>query len=315
MRALLPPLMAGVPDVPLPPGSLVLHTRIAERLPAPDAAAEAIGPAVQGGGSGSLMQIGAGGQAALGTLAVQNTALFRLLRRRDSASNLLTGGDGDEENSLMMMGALGSIQLARFAQEVVHQSDRLVTLVLADVRLATGQTGGGETPHLCHLLERCTVFNQLRGLCCSALLASHAANAFNEGQFAYGRALANLSVAAHDQAGVEGRDLGETERLSTTLPGPPFTACLRAQTTGRPLPPHRHLLCASWVTAVVDFLRELAALEDRRQVKAQTPAPGGPTPKTLARKAASKAAARQHREMAARARQLGAGLDAAPVPK
>jgi hypothetical protein len=65
----------------------------------------------------------------------------------------------------------------------------------------------------------------------------------------------------------------------------------------------------------VAFLRELATLEDRRQVEAQAQAPDGPKPKTLARKAASKAAARQNREMAARARQLGAGPDAAPVPK
>jgi len=310
-----PPRMADVPGASPPPSLLALRDRTAEGLPEPGVAVEETALAVQEGGSGSVMQIGAGGQAALETLVVQNTALIRLLKRRDSASDPFAEGDEDEESALLMRGAPGSAQLARFAQAVVHQSDRVVALVLDNARLATGQTGVGEIPDLCYFLERCTAFNQLRGLCYSAFMAAHVANALNRGQFSYGRALANLSVAAHDQVVLDGGASWETGWLITTLPEPPFATCLRAPASGSLLKPHSRLLCASWVTAVVAYLRELTTLEDRRKVKAKAPKPEGPKPKTAAEKAAAKAAAQQRRDQAAAAKQGGAGADAAPAKK
>ena len=311
-----PPRMADVPGAPPPHGLLALRDRTAEGIPEPAADAEATALAAQEGGSVPMMQIGAGGQAALETLVVQNTALIRLLKRRDTASDPFAEGDEDEESSLLMRGAPGSAQLARFAQAVVQQSDRVVALMLDNARLATGQTGVGEIPDLCYFLERCTAFNQLRGLCYSAFMAAHVANALNRGQFAYGRALANLSVAAHDQVVLDGGASWETGWLITTLPEPPFATCLRSPASGSLLKPHSRLLCASWVTAVVAYLRELTTLEDRRKVKAKAPRPEGPgagKPKTAAEKAAAKAAAQQRRDQAAANKQGGAGAEAPPA--
>jgi hypothetical protein len=311
-----PPRMADVPGAPPPHGLLALRDRTAEGIPEPAADAEATALAAQEGGSVPMMQIGAGGQAALETLVVQNTALIRLLKRRDTASDPFAEGDEDEESSLLMRGAPGSAQLARFAQAVVQQSDRVVALMLDNARLATGQTGVGEIPDLCYFLERCTAFNQLRGLCYSAFMAAHVANALNRGQFAYGRALANLSVAAHDQVVLDGGASWETGWLITTLPEPPFATCLRSPASGSLLKPHSRLLCASWVTAVVAYLRELTTLEDRRKVKAKAPKPeggGAGKPKTAAEKAAAKAAAQQRRDQAAANKQGGAGAEAPPA--
>jgi len=204
--------------------------------------------------------------AVLESLASSNAAIVRLLRRRDGGVDPFAEGDddGDDGGSLLLRGAPGSASLGRFYEAVVRQGDKVSALVLDNARLALGDVPPDQVPKLRRYLSVLVAFGNLRSVAFSAFLLADVADALNTQQWAYARALANLGVAAHEQCVLDGGTSWDVAWLVTSLAEPPWSAICRTPQASM-LKPFSRLLCASWVSAVVAYLKEIATLEERRR--------------------------------------------------